>query len=531
MRALLYALLGLVLLVLGVLAAAFVMRVSLVDSALRSTLAQAGFPDATYELTDVSLSSSTIENLRLSPDGPSAERIEVRYTLPGLLNRTVDAVVIEGARTELDLSAQGGAPAGETPILLPVDMAFLERLGIAFMLSDAQAILRNTGAGDLVLTLDATADFKREGAPLTAEARLAQTPEPRLFQPLRFTLDMMPDGQAFTFTGRAGPDRTDALLPVAGRLDPETQAVEAEIGPGPVRFTRNGVQPRAFSPMLETLREADGTVRLQSALSYDPETGVESGARLVIEDLDVRLPTGRLEGLAGSVEIRDLIDPRTPPQQTLSARRFLSAIPLEEPTLVFQLEDNGDGPVVRIESAQGGLAGGLVRVVNTPIRINADTQDLVLTVESLSLPYIYEEWSAGRLSGTGMLSGAIPLRVTGGGVVIENGRVAAMEPGQLTVNWGDARGALIGQGDQVALMVRALEGFEYERFEIGLERPAQGELAFAITLEGRNPGVLSGQPFVFNINLSGNLEDLLTAIGDGVGITADMLSGGLDSGR
>ena len=75
-------------------------------------------------------------------------------------------------------------------------------------------------------------------------------------------------------------------------------------------------------------------------------------------------------------------------------------------------------------------------------------------------------------------------------------------------------------------MLRALRRFEYEVLTLSINKE-KGDLAqLSITLEGRNPDVLEGYPFRFNINLETNIEPLLKILKETGRISQDVLQRG-----
>ena len=62
---------------------------------------------------------------------------------------------------------------------------------------------------------------------------------------------------------------------------------------------------------------------------------------------------------------------------------------------------------------------------------------------------------------------------------------------------------------------------------IDIDKPAGGELSFAIGLDGANPAVLDGYPMRFNVTLQGRLEPILAAIREGRRLGGEMFWGGL----
>ncbi len=439
------------------------------------------------------------------------------------------------ADSGLDISAFQGSSAGGTPSV----SGRLERPALTLdgrpggtnvlTVDDGTVTLPESRIG--LSGLRARVPFRGgtlEGA-VEAHARVRQTGPAPLFPPHVQTVSLQrTPGGAFEITGTLTLPNGGGAAPIAGTFDPVTQAGRVRLGPATVRFTPGGLQPAGLSGALKTLSDVRGPVGLTATARRTPSGAMRASANLVLSGVDLTLPTGTgIEGLEGTL---DLVGPdpvRTEKTQTLTARRITGPFPLEMPRLRFGLTVEGASPVIAVKEATGGFAGGTVSLEPFTYRADRDANTLSIGVQALSLGRLLDEWAAGRVSGEGLLTGRIPVRLSPEGAVIADGRIRAEKAGVIRVKWGEAREAMLAQGDEVGLMVRALEDFRFNRLEVGLSRPSDGQLALAITLAGNNPAVLDAQPFVFNITLSGNLEDLLSALSAGQGLTADLLRGRL----
>ena len=86
-----------------------------------------------------------------------------------------------------------------------------------------------------------------------------------------------------------------------------------------------------------------------------------------------------------------------------------------------------------------------------------------------------------------------------------------------------AASAFRGTGEQVALMLDALEDFRYEALTATLDIGADGAAAAMVRMRGNNPAVLEGYPFAFNIGLSGKVTELLAALRQGAQMSTDLV--------
>ena len=112
------------------------------------------------------------------------------------------------------------------------------------------------------------------------------------------------------------------------------------------------------------------------------------------------------------------------------------------------------------------------------------------------------------LSGTGQLDGQIPLQIENGTIAISEGRLAARAPGLVRYKPDKLPPEIAGAGKQVELMLEALADFHYRTLALELEKHPTGEGTILLHLNGNNPAVLDGRPFVLNIRIESNFDRL-----------------------
>ena len=149
--------------------------------------------------------------------------------------------------------------------------------------------------------------------------------------------------------------------------------------------------------------------------------------------------------------------------------------------------------------------------------------DLPFEVEGLDLAELFRILDIDGLSGTGRLSGRIPVALEGEAVTIAGGRLAAQAPGTLRLESERARQALAGAGESADLMFRALQNFRYDELSLAIDKPATAAARLTLVLLGHNPDVLDGYPFRFNINLEGDTDRLVAALSQAYSLSNRML--------
>ena len=206
-----------------------------------------------------------------------------------------------------------------------------------------------------------------------------------------------------------------------------------------------------------------------------------------------------------------------------------AGVPLEDVEIVFDIDSPNGAPVLRLSRAGGQLAEGEVFVRDAELRAGAETNRLTVQVRGISMAKLIGLLEVEGLRANGTLAGDIPLRLGPEGFQIDQGKLGAVDEGRIQIEFGAAQDTLARQGQSVNLMVRALKDFRYDILSLTVNRPANGDLALAITMQGKNPDVLDGYPFKFNINLTGDLEPILAALRTGRRLTTDLLQRALDN--
>lgn len=349
-----------------------------------------------------------------------------------------------------------------------------------------------------------------------------------LIVPLVFDASVKHEDDGFFATGSvSSPDRA-LRIPLQARFQGSEPRGRVMLGPVVLEFRPDALQPDALGPALVRVTRADGTLEMSGALAFAPNVPIEGKAGVEFRELSMATVQGSIEGLNGAIRLDGLFPPRTAGEQTLSARRLVVGVPLEEPSLRFRLEPEETGVVLVIERAEGRIAGGVVHVDGARLQSTATSHALEIGIDGLSLDRLLRDYAMEGMSGTGTLSGVIPLAFSDAGFSIESGSLEAESSGVLRVAWGSARDALMGQGEPVSLMVQTLEEFHYSTLRAKIDRPADGTLSLSVALEGNNPAVKDGHPFRFNISLSGNLEEILEAVREGNRLGASLFDGSLD---
>ena len=157
---------------------------------------------------------------------------------------------------------------------------------------------------------------------------------------------------------------------------------------------------------------------------------------------------------------------------------------------------------------KANFAGGILSTEAELFDPDSFSESFTLNVDNVDLTEIFRLIGIEGLSGTGKLTGAIPIEVKDGKVIVKDGQLEALAPGLIRLEGGEVTKALKQKGDTVAMALRTLADFHYRKMTVRIDKAPTGEGVLKLRLEGSNPKVYKGHPFVFNINLESNFDNL-----------------------
>ena len=132
-----------------------------------------------------------------------------------------------------------------------------------------------------------------------------------------------------------------------------------------------------------------------------------------------------------------------------------------------------------------------------------------LTVADVNLPDVARlSWLIG-LDAIGTLSGRIPIRMKAGDVLIEAGILNTDGPGSIRYLPDPATSSMASSQSGMTLAMQALENFQYESIKVTVSGSVKQELEADLAIKGRNPSLYGGYPIDFNLNLSGELANII----------------------
>jgi hypothetical protein len=271
-------------------------------------------------------------------------------------------------------------------------------------------------------------------------------------------------------------------------------------------FAPGGLQPRdlvpAISPQIE---EVTGSAAIGGRIAWSGGK-VTSDLKLLLQDLSFKLPQADVVRINTVVNIDSLVPFTTLPSQQLAAGIVDVGLPLSDLVATFRIEP---GPQLVIENARLSLTGGAVTMPAVGIDLADPRADLVLSVEDVDLAALLQLAQIDGLTGTGSLSGRIPVSIAGDAVVIHDATLAASGAGSLRYAPAMTPSALVGAGANMDMALQALNNFQYTVLTLTVNRESGGETVALMHVKGRNPDFYGGYPVELNLNISGKLDQIL----------------------
>ena len=289
----------------------------------------------------------------------------------------------------------------------------------------------------------------------------------------------------------------------------------------PLTFSPGALQPVALFPDLGMLESVSGSASASNHLSWLKQ-GIKSGAEINLQNLSFTQNGTTVSGLSATLQLTDLLSPRSLPQQKITVQRIDPGVPMENLEIIYKIQGT-DSAQLAIDKAQLSMIGGTLSTGHTVIDPSSSSTSVVLQVADLDLDALFKLIDVEGLAGDGRLDGSIPLTLRDESVSIQDGLLAAKKPGILRFKSEKVSKLLAGSAEDVDLLLQALTEFHYTELTFKLNNSANNDLLTTLSLLGNNPNVLQGRLFRLNINLESNIGDILKTLSQAYGVSSKAL--------
>ncbi|TYP91020.1 MULTISPECIES: YdbH domain-containing protein [Nitrosomonas] len=288
----------------------------------------------------------------------------------------------------------------------------------------------------------------------------------------------------------------------------------------PLTFATDGLQPKTLFPALAQLEDVSGMVSASVKFKWS-KNGMRSNGILDLNNVSFIHQAAKISGLNATLDLVDLLSPRSPPRQSLTIRQVDAGIPMENLVVSYQIKDSP--PRIVVEKANLFLLGGIVSLGPTLIDPTSVRNDILILVNNIELAALFDLIKVEGLAGNGRLDGSIPITFEGDHIIIQDSHLEADLPGTLQFQSEKAAQMLASTGKEMQLLLQVLQDFHYTELSLKLNKSATHDLKATLSLLGNNPNVKKGRMFRLNINLESNIGEILEAINQGYKLSNEIL--------
>jgi len=371
---------------------------------------------------------------------------------------------------------------------------------------------RSFALSSLTAHLTTKASLERPNAAITIKGLHDMSAATVAGKPLGGSYDLTAtvqgSGNRLAYRAEIGGLGLSKLVAIDGGHDLATRTGHADVTLSPIALGPAGVPPASVIPALGAIRNVAGVIGGGARLNWSGR-GFDGRATLRLDGIGGETDDGSFDGISGVIVIDHLMPPSTAREQVLRIRKVDAGTVLTDIVIRFTLLPTG---ILRIGRAEATVAGGKIIVVAPVVDLAAETAQATATVQGIHLAQILKLIDSSDLQATGEIHGYVPFRIADGKVAIDAGALAALGGGTLRFKSERARQILASGGEQVSLMLQALEDFTYERLGIDIDKGIAGNARVALRTLGHNPSVLQGRKFQINVNLVTNLDRILDAV-------------------
>lgn len=518
------------------------------EQQLKQWLAKQGI-EAEFTISTLTGTRIIVDGVSLAGENtPTVESIKATYTLSGLRERHIDTLEISGAHIAITSDADGKPVIAGLEALMPVSNGTSEELTLPplpfnqLVVTDttltyhapkkapisitANATLNKDYSGDLHIaevTLPAATDEilltnihlsrKTGDAPiaLSIENIAHLTGKKAYFTPLKasgeFTIARDTPSLSGIMTVQDLRERW--TLNATGNARPSAGTWNIDFEQPVMTFESGTLQPDMLFPVLRgAMGQVSGSASLKGSAGKTADAPMHSRATITLNKMGATIKDIPVSGVDGKIALSSLYPPATEGKQSIRVQEILLGLPLKNGTMQFTLAKNGK---VTFSPSTWDWVNGQLSTAGASLNLYKPAlPDVTLWAKGLALEQLLSGLLKQGISASGTLSGIIPVHFTKNReAMIQNGKLGT-ENGGIVRYIPNADSPLQrGSSLQTDILLSALENFHYDTINMTINSVDEHELKVLLHVKGRNPELYNGQTIELNINLTGNLLDIV----------------------
>lgn len=290
------------------------------------------------------------------------------------------------------------------------------------------------------------------------------------------------------------------LAKIALRHNLASGVGRADIEANDLVFAPGGLQATDLTPLAAVARNADGAVKFTGWFAWRPGAALASGGEASARDFKFSSPLGPVTGLTADIRFTSLLPLVTAPDQTISVNEIQALLPVSTLAARFGL----GAETLTLNTATGAMAKGHIRL--EPMQIgfgrNAVFKGAVV-FDHVNLGEILAATSlSDMVKADAVVDGRIPFEVGPNGVTIQQGHLAAVGPGRISLSRQALNGvssnapatAAVGVGLAASgqvnfaqdLAYQAMENLAFDQMDASVNSLAHDRLGMIFHIKGRH---------------------------------------------
>ena len=182
----------------------------------------------------------------------------------------------------------------------------------------------------------------------------------------------------------------------------------------------------------------------------------------------------------------------------------------------MKLESQADNvsPRIIIRELEADIFNGKASLLEeSTISIRNFESKTALLIKDWEIEKILNLYPNKDISGTGKISGLLPIDFSAKSLSVNRGKLYSIKPGG-TISVKANENSILDpkHNKNVVPMLRLLKNFQYEDLKIDTNLNEKGDLILNLVISGSNPEELKGQPIILNVNIEQNLLDLVESM-------------------
>jgi hypothetical protein len=464
--------------------------------------------------------SAALEDLKYGTQLDAQETIELNLAAEGDATQTTNLVFgADGSATitfdtALAVTSKNMAVLlNNSPLLINASMPEVSVKGYwttsdqsgDLQIGIADGVIDTESLSATALNIVLTGDLKdMSGTYLTTLESSKDTSKPTPL--LRLNGDLSKINNIYNIQGFARLPSRSLVGRYSLKYDLDAGNGSATASTGPLLFGGDNLGPSDLRPLGLPFIPTAGEVAVDVDVSFSGGELGQQQAHIYVREVDVEGNDFALRRLNTAVAFDSLVPPRTDGPQTVAIGLLQVGVPITDflGTFALNSSDTLEVDKVSMTFAEGEVIGG-------PLSLRLDQEETLaeLSVNNVSLPALASMTELQGLEATGTLAGRIPISIKGSDILIESGTLKTSGPGVVKYRTSSSADTIAADQGGLSLALQALQDFRYDSIEVTVSGSVQKELEASLAIKGRNPDLYDGYPIDFNLNLSGELANII----------------------